>query len=105
MAYPLQGGSPVTICSGGCAVGWATNGTSIAFHFYVFGPGKTVIVPLRRGTVFPPLPVSGLESVSEAASLPGAKIIEGDARPGPDPSIYASVRATVHRNLYRIPIP
>lgn len=62
------------------------------------------MVPLRRGTVFPRLPVSGLESVSEAASLPGAKVIEEDARPAQDPSIYAFVRGAVHRNLYRIPI-
>ena len=112
IAYPLQGGSPMTICSAECWIRWVSNGTFMVFHFSsnspntgVAGEPKTVIVPLRRGTVFPPLPASGIESVSEAASLPGAKVIEGNASPALDPSIYALVRAAVHRNLYRIQIP
>jgi eukaryotic-like serine/threonine-protein kinase len=113
VAYPLQGGLPMTICSALCGVRWATNGTFMAFHFFLdspnagamLGESKTVIVPLRRGTVFPHLPVSGVESASEAASLPGARVIEGDASPALDPTIYAFVRTSVHRNLYRFPIP
>jgi eukaryotic-like serine/threonine-protein kinase len=114
VAYPLQGGgSPMTICKTSCWVSWAANGAFLALRFspnspnagFINGEPKTVIVPLRRGTVFPRLPNSGLGSVSEAASLPGAKVIEeDDARPAQDPSIYAFVRGAVHRNLYRIPI-
>jgi Tol biopolymer transport system component len=112
IAYPLRGGSPMTICSAECWVRWVPNGTFMVFHFGsnwpnagVAGEPKTVIVPLRSGTVFPSLPASGIESASDAASLPGAKVVEGDARLGPDPSIYTFVRGAVHRNLYRIPIP
>jgi len=113
VAYPLQeGGSPMNICSVACSVRWDTNGRFVVFHFSfrndrsvgMAGESKTVIVPLRRGTVFPNLPVSGVESVSETASLPGAKVIEEDAQFASDPSIYAFVRAAAHRNLYRIPI-
>ena len=112
MAYPLQGGSPMTICAVSCFVRWVSHGTFMVFRFGFNSPNagsagevKTVIVPLRRGTVFPPLPASGIESASEAASLPGAKVIEGNASPALDPSIYALVRAAVHRNLYKIQIP
>lgn len=113
VAYPLQGGSPLAIFSAAGWVRWATNGTFMALHFVpssptvgaMFGDSKTVIIPLKRGMMVPHLPLSGVESVSEAASLPGARIIERDASPALDPTIYAFVRASVHRNLYRIPIP
>jgi serine/threonine protein kinase/Tol biopolymer transport system component len=111
LAYPLRGGSPVAVCSGFCGVAWAPDGKSIYLRFERGGSmggltgGETVVVPLRPGRVFPPLPVAGLKSASEAASLPGAKIVEEYISPGPDPSVYAFARRTVHRNLYRIPLP
>ncbi|MGO9274283.1 MAG: protein kinase domain-containing protein [Terriglobia bacterium] len=113
VAYPLRGGPPVAICSGFCSATWAPNGKFIYLHFSreptmnvgLSGGEETVVVPLRRGAVFPPLPVSGFKSASEAASLPGAKAVEEAISPGPDPSVYAFTRATAHRNLYRIPVP
>ena len=106
----------MNICSD-CGVYWPPNGKSISFYFWSSGgagslkprslPGveKTVVVPLMRRAVFPPLPASGFKSASEPASLAGAKLIEGDISPGPDPSVYAFARVTVHRNLYRIAVP
>jgi eukaryotic-like serine/threonine-protein kinase len=118
VAYPLQGGSPIAICSGQCGASWAANGNSIYVHFGGYntagnGPGtpdmpgtwKTVVIPLTGGSVFPPLPISGFKSASDAAILPGAKVIDEDLSAGPDPSVYAFTRVTVHRNLYRIPLP
>ncbi len=113
VAYPLRGGSPVAICSGFCAAAWAANGKFIYLHFsreHTMGAGlsggeETVVVPLRTGGGFPPLPVWGFKSTSEAAGLPGAKVIAEYISRGPEPSVYAFARATVHRNLYRIPVP
>ena len=56
--------------------------------------------PLR-----PHLPPLGIQNLSEALSFPGARVVERyDISPGSDPSVYAYVKSTVHRNLYRIPL-
>ena len=62
--------------------------------------GRTYVVPLAPGKMFPTLPAADL------AKLPGVRVIDAfDAVPGPTPDVYAFSRATVQRNLYRIPIP
>jgi eukaryotic-like serine/threonine-protein kinase len=68
--------------------------------------GRTYVVPLPPGQMFPTIPVGGFQSAADLASLPGVRIIDAfDATPGPAPEVYAFSRATVQRNLYRIPIP
>jgi hypothetical protein len=56
--------------------------------------------------MFPPIPADGFASAEDLAKLPGVRIIDAfDATPGPAPESYAFSRATVQRNLYRIPLP
>ena len=71
---------------------------------YVTQPhGKTVAIPLHAGDILPNLPPSGLDGLDVLATFPGARLIEaGRISPGPDPTVYAYVRAAVHRNLFRI---
>jgi len=107
----------MNICSGFCGVGWAPNGKSIYFYFDITngagmprdraaaaGP-RTIVIPLMGGEAFPPLPASGFKSASEAASLPGARLVEEYISLGRDPSVYALYRRTARRNLSRIPLP
>jgi hypothetical protein len=68
--------------------------------------GKTFTLPIPSGSPLPVLPAEGVRSEAEAARLPGVRIIEhGDISPGPDPSVYAFMKVTAHRNLYRVPLP
>jgi hypothetical protein len=56
--------------------------------------------------MFPSLPDSGVRGLEDAAGLRGARIIEAyDISPGADPSVFAYVKTTVHRNLFRIALP
>ncbi len=66
---------------------------------------KTYVLPVRAGKPFPPLPASGFKSEAELAKLAGVKVIEKNISAGPNASIYAFSQLTVHRNLYRIPVP
>jgi hypothetical protein len=66
---------------------------------------ETFIVPLAPGQVFPKLPPQGVTSRADAAALPGAKSMENFVLPGETAGIYAFSRITVHRNLFRIPLP
>jgi hypothetical protein len=67
--------------------------------------GKTFAIPVPPGETFPDLPASGIRGQADARTFPGSRVIEAwHIAPGPDPSIYAYVKTTVHRNLFRIPL-
>ncbi len=68
--------------------------------------GRTYVLPLLAGKMFPPIPAGGFHSEAEIAALSIGGVIEGaDVAPGPGANVYAFSRQTVQRNLYRIPIP
>lgn len=108
MALPTSGGAPRRICENYCPVAWAPDGE----YLYVgverssrSGPGKTLLIPMPGGGRLPRLPDSGIRGLEDGIELPGVRVIEAwDISPGPDPSIYAYVKTTVHRNLFRIPL-
>jgi hypothetical protein len=106
---PLDGGSPVLISGGWLDLVWSTDGGAVAISSNGVGPiveGRTYIVPLPPGQIFPRIPKGGFRSEDEIARLPGArKIDQAGAVPGPSPDVYAFYRGTALRNLYRIPIP
>jgi serine/threonine protein kinase len=110
LAIPVEGGSPVRICTGLCEVRWPLDGKSM-FIAVIAGSQEsmwnweTFIVPLAPGQVFPKLPPQGVTSRADAAALPGAKSMENFVLPGETAGIYAFSRITVHRNLFRIPLP
>lgn len=109
MALPVGGGAPRQICAGFCPVAWAPDGR----FFYVgvtpssrTSPGKTLAIPVPLGETFPRLPPSGIRGPEDARALPGARLIDGyRISPGPDPSLFAYVKTTMHRNLFRITLP
>ena len=108
VAVPTDGGAPRKICNGFRPVAWAPNGK----FFYIgvtrssrSNPGKTLVIPLRPGESLPDFPASGIGGVKDAAVFPGSRLIDGWAiTPGRDPSVFAYVQATMHRNLFRIPL-
>ena len=110
LAIPLEGGPPVRICTGLCAVRWPLDGKSMFLTViggsqgYMLGWG-TFIVPLAPGLMFPKLPQAGVTSKADAAALPGARAVDNFVLPGENEGIYAFARITVHRNLFRVPLP
>ena len=109
MAVPIGGGPPRRICVGACrSIRWAPDGRFLYITLEASSQtsaGKTLAIPIPPGEVFPNLPVSGLRGLEDAPASAGSQVIEaGNIAPGPDPSIYAYVKTTVHRNLFRIPL-
>ena len=106
-AYPVEGGDAVPLCDD-CVVHWGLGGKFlyVTFQTSPSDSGVTVAIPIPGGEALPALPDDGLQSEEDALALPDVRIIEqGFIAPGPDPSIYAFLRRTVQRNLYRIPLP
>jgi serine/threonine protein kinase/Tol biopolymer transport system component len=107
MAYELGGGQSVTLCLGNCPVTWSADGRSIWFsHGGAMGGDQyTVAVPLKRGTMLPPLPAGGVRGKADLESIPGARVAPAwRAVFGPDLSTWAWTRLSSQRNLYRIPL-
>ena len=110
VAVPVgRSGPPVRICHMGCPAGWSRDGKI----FYVEmrnaardkQAGKTLVFSLRGSpSGLPVLPRYGIDfddlnAVQSVTTLPYV------ISPGPDPSVYAFSQKSVHRNIYRVPIP
>jgi Tol biopolymer transport system component/DNA-binding winged helix-turn-helix (wHTH) protein len=107
-AIPIRGGSSRRICTW-CSADWAPDGK---FFYIGLAPNsrtttsKTLAIPVAAGETFPKLPSSGIRGLEDAKAIPGTRLLDGwFISPGPDPSMFAYVKTTMHRNLYRIPIP
>lgn len=108
IAVPVAGGAPRRICVRGCPVAWTPDGKFLYIAVKSASrtsPGKTVAIPVPPGEIFPNLPASGIRGMDDAVALPGACVIEqANIAPGPDPSVFAYTKTTLHRNLFRIPL-
>jgi Tol biopolymer transport system component len=112
IVYPADGGSPRRLCDL-CAppwgtepppfyFGWAPDG---AFLYWTF-TNATYAIPLQSGRLLPDIPAGGIQSKEGVAALPGARLISEQDRsfPGPNPSMYAFVKVSTQRNIYRVPV-
>jgi Tol biopolymer transport system component len=103
-AFPLDGRPPLPL---GSSVGWnwSADGAWVSVSGGPIGEGRSYLIPLARGEVFPRMPAEGFHTEQEVAQLPGARKVDARTVPGPSPDLYAFYRTTTQRNLYRIPIP
>lgn len=107
-AISISGGTSWRICSW-CSADWAPDGK---FFYIGLAPNsrttrsKTLAIPVPVGETFPKLPSSGIRGPKDAKAIPSARLLDGwFISPGPEPSVFAYVKTTMHRNLYRIPVP
>jgi len=114
--HSLTGESPIELCPVCGTVGaenrgttppiisWSRDGRFVYFHFH-FTTRETFAIPLRPGQVVPPVPKGGITAQS-VARLPGAvPFPQSQTYAGDSPSVYAYVRNTSQRNIYRVPLP
>jgi Tol biopolymer transport system component len=117
-AIPIGGGPLRRICTW-CSVHWSADG-----KFFYIGSlpnsqtsrGTTLALPVPVGETLPKLPTSGIHGPEDAMAIPGTRLLDATEvpvtelhswviSPGPEPSVFAYVKTTMHRNLYRIPVP
>jgi Tol biopolymer transport system component/predicted Ser/Thr protein kinase len=94
LTYPVGGGPPIRTSP----MRWYRAGNQLLISARGgMGPSASFVVPWRPGQ---PPPPPGAEQSPAAVQVADRVIL-----PGPNPSVYAFVRETVQRNLYRIPLP
>ena len=99
-AVPTGGGAAHRICNG-CPAIWAPDGRFL--YVGLAQTRKTRVLPLARGEMLPKLPPLG--RAEDSSVVADAGLIDGYViSPGSEPSIYAYVKVTIHRNLFRIPL-
>jgi serine/threonine protein kinase len=102
---PTEGGPPMRLCASSCRVQWGPDDKVLHVTLELPSrarPGMELAIPLGPGGALPAFPESGLTSGS---TMTGARVVDSEMIPGPDPSTYAYVKTTVNRNLYRVPLP
>jgi DNA-binding winged helix-turn-helix (wHTH) protein/WD40 repeat protein len=109
MAIPLGGGPPRRICESYCYPAWSSSGRFLLVPVELpsrAGPGRSLVIPVGPGESLPALPPGGIEPSAQPSAVPGAQSLDrASLIPGADPSHYAYVKTTAHRNLYRISLP
>lgn len=98
IAISVDGGARRTLCPGRCSVAWDRDGK----FFYVGVASNTSLAfPVARGDL-PEQPAGGFASLDKSPPA-GVRLVPGaEISPGSDPSIFAFVKNTTHRNLFRI---
>ena len=105
LAFPLGSGAPVTICSALCTLHWDAAGELL---FATFEKEKDRIsygLPLETGSGLPALPAGGLSGGAMAERIRGVTVVHADMAAALSGSVYAFVRRTTRRNIYKIPLP
>ena len=102
------GGTPVPICHS-CGGEWGAGGKYLYLRFRdtgEMGGGAVFAIAITKGKELPELPPSGFHSADELKGWAARIDMTGKTifAPGPDPSVYAYVKATVQRNLFSIPL-
>jgi serine/threonine protein kinase len=108
-AFPLDGGSPVTICTGYCWLTWDASNKFV----YVYFPEtteKVYALPVQPDSGLPKVPAGGIATVqdlenSKAEQSKPLEIAPGHRELTISASSYAYTVRTTRRNLYRIPLP
>ncbi len=113
LAVPLDGGPVRRICPGSCGVRWSPDGASM--YLTPFAAQQAIAIPVPKGASMPVLPVAGVQSVADAAALPGSRLLAfalfnpsarpSDVAPGLEMGTFAYARTISHRNLFRVQLP
>jgi Tol biopolymer transport system component len=105
LLFPADGGEPVMLC-GRCVAAWSPDGRLLyaAPRQMVEDTGRTFVFPFHDAALAALR--SAIDSATARNATPGVRVIEhAMVVPGRDPSTYAFMRSTAHRNLFRIPVP
>ena len=107
MAFPAAGSASVRLCDG-CEVDWSPNGNSLVVRIEsddLEKPARTFVVALTRGGTLPGWPADGVRSRQDLSALRVVGDFSDWIYPSDNMTNYVSLRGTVQRNIYRIPLP
>jgi Tol biopolymer transport system component len=106
MAYPIaEEGRPVVLCRTICIVDWDLSGRYMLIRFQGGRDPNTYFVATENGRAVPKFPVGGVANGQELRALEHVTVVPEIVESAMSPEVYSYSRASIRRNLYRIPIP
>jgi eukaryotic-like serine/threonine-protein kinase len=105
LAFPVESGTPVTICRALCRPRWDAEGKFMYLAFAQQAEGINYALPLQPGSGLPAIPANGLTGSTDASQVKSVKVMRHGVQAALNGSVYAFVRSTARRNIYRIPLP
>ena len=106
LLYPTDGRKPIKLCTH-CRVTWASSAQNIYLSFERMPgeKGRTFVIPFQ-GSLPEIFTTKGVNTAEDLKDIPGLRTIENaEVAPGPDAETYAFRKTSVHRNIYRVPLP
>jgi serine/threonine protein kinase len=101
-ALALDGSAPILLGDDNVGGAWSRGANFVSFWLH---SGRSYLVPISPGEDFPRIPVGGIQTEEQIASLPGARRIDADfVQPSTSRDIYVFSRGAAQRNLFRIPL-
>jgi serine/threonine protein kinase/Tol biopolymer transport system component len=104
LAFPVESGKPVIICRALCRPRWDAEGKFMYLAFAQEAEGINYALPLQAGSGLPAVPADGLTGGADASRVKGVKVMRHSVQAPLNGSVYAFVRSTTRRNIYRIPL-
>ncbi|MGH9774164.1 MAG: protein kinase domain-containing protein [Candidatus Acidiferrales bacterium] len=103
-ALPVEGGPAVPFSLTYCLINWDISGEFMYLKF-MEQRNLTYALPVRRGWGIPDLPTTGIHGIEDLKKMKNTWVIPEAEESVVSKSLYAYVRQTTRRNLYRIPLP
>lgn len=104
VAYPVDGGAPLSVCAVYCGSRWIADGKTLTITLDTMAGTRTLVAPVPPARGLPLLPPEGVGTLADMQAVPGSKVLPGAILSGPNPGLSASFHRDVHRNLYRVPL-
>lgn len=98
IAIPAGGGERRVVGTGRWPVAWSRDGK---FCYFGVGSNKTLAFAVPPGQL-PAAPDGGLQALLKNPPASARIVKRYDLSPGPDPSVFAYIKGTNQRNLFRI---
>jgi Tol biopolymer transport system component len=103
-AFPVEGGSPVRLCSHDCIPIWDARGEFLYISFHVQYDPNTYALPIQRSSGLPDLPSTMVSRTEDLKKLKSAVVIPHIVDEAFSSSPYVYTVQSTHRNLFRIPL-
>jgi eukaryotic-like serine/threonine-protein kinase len=104
-AYPVDGGSPVLVCTTLCTARWDITGKFFYVVLYGSGGSTTYLMPVNPARGIPDLPAAGISTGDDLKRVKGVTVIPQQIDSLAAPGFYSYTRHNTRRNIYRIPVP
>jgi hypothetical protein len=100
-AFAVDGGAAVPLCVAYCQFLWDVTGR---FVYYSESRTSTYTIPVMEKAGLPKIPPQGIASLEDITKTKTGPAITQYVQSAMGASVYAYVRETTRRNLYRIPL-